>query len=69
MASPNQCVNGKRRILMSKEFESKVTLVFEGNSIEADSKEEYLEKLKELFYDEFNIELRDSEITEIMEVV
>jgi hypothetical protein len=62
-------VNGKRRILMSKEFESKVTLVFEGNSIEADSKEEYLEKLKELFYDEFNIELRDSEITEIVEVV
>ena len=54
---------------MSKEFESKVTLVFEGNSIEADSKEEYLEKLKELFYDEFNIELRDSEITEIVEVV
>lgn len=54
---------------MSKEFQSKVTLEFYGNSIEADSKEEYLEKLKELFYDEFNIELRDSEITEIMEVV
>ena len=54
---------------MSKEFESKVTLEFYGNNIEADSKEEYLEKLKELFYGEFNIELRDSEITEIVEVV
>lgn len=51
-----------------KTFRSIVKLEFGGNGIEAESKEQYIEKLKEAFEQEFNIELLDKEITQIEEV-
>ena len=51
-----------------KEYTSTVILRFEGNWHEADSPEDYVLRLKESFYENFNIELIDSEITNIEEV-
>jgi len=49
-------------------FRSIVKLEFGGNGLEADTKEEYIEKLKDLFEQEFNIQLDDKEITNIEKV-
>jgi hypothetical protein len=51
-----------------KDYTSTITLVFEGNSHEAESIEDYIQKIKEVFYQEFNIQLADSEITNIQEM-
>jgi hypothetical protein len=48
-----------------KNFSSVVSLQFYGNEIEAETKEEYIEKLKDLFREEYNISLSDDEIGEI----
>ena len=48
-----------------KNFSSVVSLQFYGNEIEAETKEEYIEKLKDLFHEEFNISLSNDEIGEI----
>ena len=50
-----------------KSFTSVVSIQFYGNEIEAETKEEYIEKLKDLFHEEFNINLTDDEIGEIEE--
>ena len=52
-----------------KEFSSVVTLSFHGNFCEADTKEEYVEKVKAIFYEEYGFKLLDSEITEIEEIL
>ena len=52
-----------------KEFSSVVTLSFHGNFCEADTKEEYVEKVKAIFYEEYGLKLLDSEITEIEEIL
>ena len=44
------------------EYESRVTIIIDGNNIEADNIEDYLIKLKESFKDEFNIDLVRDEI-------
>ena len=49
-----------------KTFYSNITLKFSGNGIEADNKEQYIEFLKEQFYEEYGISLDDDEI-EIVE--
>lgn len=54
---------------MSREFECVVKVEWEGNNLEAETKEEYIEKLKEVFYEAYNIDLMESEILEIKEVV
>jgi hypothetical protein len=48
-----------------KSFTSVVSIQFYGNEIEAETKEEYIEKLKDLFHEEYNITLTDDEIGEI----
>ena len=50
-----------------KEFTSTVTLTFEINNLEAVDKNDYIEALKELYLDSYNIEIKDHEITNIEE--
>ena len=50
-----------------RNFSSVVSIQFYGNEIEAETKEEYIEKLKDLFHEEYNITLTDDEIGEIEE--
>ena len=51
-----------------KEFSSVVTLSFHGNLCEAGTKEEYIERVKSIFFEEYGFTLLDSEITEIEEI-
>ena len=53
---------------MKKSFQSIVKLEFAYNNFEADSIEEYIDCVKTQFSEEYNIELSDSEITEIEEI-
>ena len=53
---------------MTKEFTSTITVTFDYNNLEAESKEHYIELIKEQFKDEYDIRLYDSEITNIEEV-
>ena len=47
----------------AKDYTSTITVTFGGNKLQAESKEEYLELLKENFLDKYGIELQDDEIT------
>ena len=49
-----------------KEYYSNITIKFGGNNLEANSKEEYIELIKERFYEHHGINLDDNEI-EIIE--
>ena len=48
-----------------KMFTSVITVEFAYNNREANSKEEYIKLLKEQYLEQHDIELQDSEITEI----
>ena len=48
-----------------KEYTSVVKLEFGCNNFEANSKKEYIQKVKNSFKEEFNIHLTSKEITEI----
>lgn len=50
-------------------YQSLVKLEFAGNEFEADSKEEYIKKVIENFKEEFDIDLDESEIHLVEEVV
>ena len=50
-----------------KEFTSTVTLTFDINNIEAINKNDYIEALKELYLDSYNLEIKEHEITNIEE--
>ena len=50
-----------------KEFTSTVTLTFDINNIQAINKNDYIEALKELYLDSYNLEIKDHEITNIKE--
>ena len=50
-----------------KEFTSTVTLTFEINNIQAIDKNDYIEALKELYLDLYNVYLKDHEISNIEE--
>ena len=52
---------------MTKLFSSVITVEFAYNHRVAESKEEYIELLKQEYYANHNIELEDHEITEITE--
>ena len=52
---------------MAKEFTCLVELSFSGNNYEADSVEEYKQKVKDNFLQEFDITLIDDEISCIEE--
>ena len=51
-----------------KEFTSTVTLTFDINNIQAINKNDYIEALKELYLDLYNVYLKDHEISNIEEV-
>ena len=53
---------------MKKSFQSIVKVEFAYNNFEADSIEDYIDRVKTQFSEEFNIELSNSEITEIEEI-
>ena len=50
-----------------KEFTSTVTLTFDINNIQAIDKNDYIEALKELHLDLYNVYLKDHEISNIEE--
>ena len=50
-----------------KEFTSTVTLTFDLNNLEAESKEEYISKLKEYYQEWYNINIMTEEISDIKE--
>ena len=50
-----------------KQFTSTVTIVFDINNHEANSKEEYIQMLKDQYEESYGIFLQDDEITEIQE--
>ena len=50
-----------------KEFTSTVTLTFDINNIQAIDKNVYIEALKELYLDLYNVYLKDHEISNIEE--
>ena len=50
-------------------YSSIVRIEFDGNEFEADSKEEYIKKVIENFKEEFDIDLDESEIHLVEEVV
>jgi len=52
---------------MKKMFTSLITVEFDYNNHEANSKEEYIEILKNQYLEQHDIELKDHEITEIKE--
>ena len=51
-----------------KEFISTVTLTFQVNNLEGIDKNDYIETLKEQYMDLYNLEVKDDEITNIVEV-
>jgi hypothetical protein len=51
-----------------KEYTSTVTITFSLNYNEAQSKEDYIEKTKAQFSEQYGIDLMDCEITDIEEV-
>ena len=50
-----------------KEYTSLVTIKFSVNNLEAENQDEYEEKLKAQYKQDYNIDLEDSEITEVQE--
>ena len=53
-----------------KEFTSDITIVFSGNSLECETKNEYKEKIRKQFHQEYGISLTDDEIkiTDVQEI-
>ena len=51
-----------------KEWACEIEINFNQFGIEAETKEEFIQKTKELFLEEYNIELVGSEITNIQEI-
>ena len=52
-----------------KEYLCEVKLVFGGNNFEAKNKQEYIKKVKDTFKEEFNIDLVDEEIQNIVIII
>ena len=51
-----------------KEYTSTRTLIISGNNITAQNKKDYIEKLKDNFKDDYNLDIYDEEIKDIEEV-
>ena len=52
---------------MTKEFTSTVTLTFDLNNLEAESKEDYIRLLKLQYQEYYNINIMTEEISDIIE--
>ena len=56
-------MNEEKKLLEdNKEFSSTITVVFGGNNLECKNENEYIEKIKEQFLDDYNIDLTDDDI-------
>ena len=53
---------------MSKRYTSTITVTWEGNMLDAKNKEEYIKKLKQFVFEEFNIRLNDTNINNVKEI-
>ena len=51
-----------------KEYTSNIVITFSINNLEAESKYDYIEKLKEQFNELHGLELQDNEIQDIQEI-
>lgn len=51
-----------------KTYKATVKLVFDNFGIEAKNKKQFIAKLKESFYSEYGLDLKDNEIQDIEEV-
>ena len=49
-----------------KEFTSTVTLQFAINNIEATDKQDYIDRLKDFYFESYGLEVQDAEITDIV---
>ena len=48
-----------------QEFTSTVTLQFAINNLEATDKQDYIDRLKDFYFESYGLEVQDSEITDI----
>jgi hypothetical protein len=48
-----------------KTFSSTINIQFDLNLFECDTKEEYMQHLRDHFWEYYNIEIRDDEVTDI----
>jgi pyruvate formate-lyase activating enzyme-like uncharacterized protein len=53
---------------MSKRYTSTVTVIWEGNMLDAENMEEYIRQLKKNFFEEFGIHLYDADINNVKEI-
>ena len=53
---------------MSKKYTSTINITWEGNMLDAKNIEEYIKKLKQLVFEEFNIHLNDTNINNVKEI-
>jgi hypothetical protein len=53
---------------MSKRYTSTITVTWEGNMLDAENMEEYIEQLKQGFLEEFGIHLNDTDINNVKEI-
>ena len=53
---------------MSKRYTSTINITWEGNMLDAKNIEEYIKKLKQFIFEEFNIHLNDTNINNIKEI-
>ena len=52
---------------MRKRYTSTINITWEGNMLDAKNIEEYIKKLKQFVFEEFNIHLNDTNINNIKE--
>ena len=53
---------------MSKKYTSTINITWEGNMLDAKNIEEYIKKLKQFVFEEFNIHLNDTNINNVKEI-
>ena len=53
---------------MSKRYTSTITVTWEGNMLDAENMEEYIEQLKQGFLEELGIHLNDTDINNVKEI-
>ena len=56
------------RLRMSKKYTSTINITWEGNMLDAKNIEEYIKKLKQFVFEEFNIHLNDTNINNVKEI-
>ena len=53
---------------MRKRYTSTINITWEGNMLDAKNIEEYIKKLKQFVFEEFNIHLNDTNINNVKEI-